>query len=272
MLFDNRSTIPARFEAAIHTVIDRTRAYNKVTLAVIYGQFPWESSAADAADAEVQLALILDDDVTDFVATKLELTKTAYDVFIESGIEIAPFPVPVTHWYLPSKAANPALIEDIRKHGLRINLDRVLHRARPAQAIVRPASEIISLLSDARDGLVRDFAVQSLFFIPQVHPTRSLSPEDCSQDEEREVGPLDILIDFGGRPSTERVLGVQEAIESALEMPVQLLTTSSIRKALLDLLMKKAVEIGAGASSHQATVNSRLQARAGVYADLDDLA
>ncbi|NCV25860.1 MAG: hypothetical protein EBW58_06515, partial [Betaproteobacteria bacterium] len=144
MLFDNRSTIPARFEAAIHTVIDRTRAYNKVTLAVIYGQFPWESSAADAADAEVQLALILDDDVTDFVATKLELTKTAYDVFIESGIEIAPFPVPVTHWYLPSKAANPALIEDIRKHGLRINLDRVLHRARPAQAIVRPASEIIS--------------------------------------------------------------------------------------------------------------------------------
>jgi hypothetical protein len=37
------------------------------------------------------------------------------------------------------------------------------------------------------------------------------------------------------------VLGVQQTIESTLQMPIQLLTTSSIRKALLDLLLTKAL-------------------------------
>jgi len=145
LLLDQRSTIPSRFEEAIHAVIERTRELNKITLAVIYGQFPWET---DSDDAEVQLALILDDDVTDFVATKLELTKTAYDVLVETGIEVAPFPVPVTHWYLPSKAANPSLIEDIRKHGLRINLDRIIARPPPPQVKARPIADIVRILQD----------------------------------------------------------------------------------------------------------------------------
>jgi hypothetical protein len=138
LLLDQRSQIPVRFEQAIHAVIERTRELNKITLAVIYGQLPWDGDAVENEDAEVQLALILDDDVTDFVATKLELTKTAYDVLIETGIEVAPFPVPVTHWYLPSKAANPSLIEEIRKHGLRINLDRIVPRAVRPQVEARP--------------------------------------------------------------------------------------------------------------------------------------
>lgn len=240
LLLDQRSTIPSRFEEAIHAVIERTRELNKITLAVIYGQFPWET---DSDDAEVQLALILDDDVTDFVATKLELTKTAYDVLVETGIEVAPFPVPVTHWYLPSKAANPSLIEDIRKHGLRINLDRIIARPPPPQVKARPIADIVRILQDVCEDLQRSFDVQGLYFVPQNIPNNPDDKKAQQAHTDSEQGPVDILVDFGGRPSTERVLGVQQSLESALQMPVQLLTTSSIRKSLLDLLLEKAINI-----------------------------
>jgi hypothetical protein len=241
LLLDQRSQIPVRFEQAIHAVIERTRELNKITLAVIYGQLPWDGDAVENEDAEVQLALILDDDVTDFVATKLELTKTAYDVLIETGIEVAPFPVPVTHWYLPSKAANPSLIEEIRKHGLRINLDRIVPRAVRPQVEARPVGEILSLLQGIHNDLAREWDLQAMYFVPQLGSTRIEQPQLECQEDELETGPIDVLVDFGGRPSTERVLGVQQTIESTLQMPIQLLTTSSIRKALLDLLLTKAL-------------------------------
>ena len=243
MLLDQRTTIPSRFERAIHAVIDRTREFNKITLAVIYGQLPWASDLEVPEDAEVQLALILDDDVTDFVATKLELTKTAYDVLVETGIEVAPFPVPVTHWYLPSKAANPALIEEIRKHGLRINLDRIIRRAALPNTEIRPINEITSVLASVHERLIKDYEVLAIYLVPHnagLHDDRVSEPIDT-------IGlvkaPVDILVDFGGRPSTERVLGVQEVIEVALEMPIQLLTISSIRESLLDQLLNKAILI-----------------------------
>jgi hypothetical protein len=243
LLLDQRSQIPARFEQAIHAVIERTRELNKITLAVIYGQLPWQGEALDSEDAEVQLALILDDDVTDFVATKLELTKTAYDVLIETGIEVAPFPVPVTHWYLPSKAANPSLIEEIRKHGLRINLDRINSRLPRPQVEARPVGDILSLLQGVQDELVRAFDVRALYLVPQLDGHRLERHQRNRLHDEMETGPVDVLVDFGGRPSTERVLGVQHHIESTLQMPIQLLTTSSIRQSLLDVLLNKALDV-----------------------------
>ena len=243
LLLDRRSAIPVRFEEAIHAVIDRTREFNKITLAVIYGLLPWENDSDSLEDAEVQLALILDDDVTDFVATKLELTKTAYDVLIETGVEVAPFPVPVTHWYLPSKAANPALIEEIRKHGLRINLDRIIRRPQKAQIEARPVDEIARMLASVREELVTHYDVQAVYFIPQ-HELNQVGQQGGATGEAfLERPPIDLLVDFGGRPSTDRVIGVQQAVETALQMPIQLMTTSSIRKTLLDLLLQKAILI-----------------------------
>jgi len=246
-VFDQSSAIPVRFEKAIHAVIDRTRELNKITLAVIYGQLPWASGSDLPNDAEVQLALILDDDVTDFVATKLELTKTAYDVLVETGVEVAPFPVPVTHWYLPSKAANPRLIEDIRKHGLRVNMDSITTRRAIPQIEARSIAEITRILADVHKDLTTRYEIQGLYFVPQHEGLRAdlegYGAVDDAVDNVLEKGPIDVLIDFGGRPSSERILGVQHAVETALQMQIQLLTTSSIRKSLLDQLLKKAMNI-----------------------------
>lgn len=260
LLLDQRSQIPVRFEQAIHAVIERTRELNKITLAVIYGQLPWQSEALSNEDAEVQLALILDDDVTDFVATKLELTKTAYDVFVETGIEVAPFPVPVTHWYLPSKAANPSLIEEIRKHGLRINLDRIISRLPRPQVEARPVGDILNLLQGVQAELAREFGVRALYLVPQLEYHRLEKHRGDSLDDEIETGPVDVLVDFGGRPSTERVLGVQHEIESALQMSIQLLTTSSIRQSLLDVLLTKALDVRAQHDHERSSPSGKVKA------------
>jgi hypothetical protein len=89
--------------------------------------------------------------------------------------------------------------------------------------------------------LAREWDLQAMYFVPQLGGTRIEQPQLECQEDELETGPIDVLVDFGGRPSTERVLGVQQTIESTLQMPIQLLTTSSIRKALLDLLLTKAL-------------------------------
>jgi len=253
--------IPPDFEHAAHVLIQRALEHYTIPLAIVYGQLPWEDELADppvehssgAETLELQLALILDDDVGDFVATKLHLTRLAYDTFVETGFEIAPFPIPITHWYLPAKAPNPALIEEIRSSRLRLDIDRA--RATPVRRAVqrkpKSASAVVAALHVVATSLLEGFTLRALYYLPQcAAKDQPNNPVGTGLGERNtsniEAGPVDILIDFGGRPDSERLLGVQEMLEHALELPVQLLTTSSVRREVLDALLRVAVRIEAG--------------------------
>jgi len=296
--------IPPRFEYAAHALIQRALEHHNIALAIAYGQLPWESeslhgakdsqpgpNAAQAASMpetlELQLALILDDDVRDFVAAKLQLTRIAYDTFLETGVEIAPFPIAITHWYLPAKAPNPGLIDDLRRNGLRLDIDRA--RATPVRKVLRrepkASSQIMAALTTIAEDIFQRYALVALHYIPRQHPLSrsgdhalsaaqngssalpgnvingsdgSASPRD--RPEPREQGPVDVLVDFGGRPSAERLLGVQDAMESALGLPVQLLTASSMRRELRDALLLQALEVGAAPADPLTSATPRSEA------------
>jgi predicted nucleotidyltransferase len=296
--------IPPHFEYAAHALIQRALEHHDIALAIAYGQFPWESESMDggnhplpgpnAAQAvpmpetlELQLALILDDDVRDFVAAKLQLTRIAYDTFLETGVEIAPYPIAITHWYQPAKAPNPGLIDDLRRNGLRLDIDRA--RAMPLRRALRrepkASSEIMAALTVIAEGLFQRYALVALHYIPRRHhlsrgddPAPSgaqhgsgallgnaVNGSDGSaspryRPEPREQGPVDVLVDFGGRPSIERLLGVQDELESALGLPVQLLTESSMRRELRAALLLQALEVGGAPGDPVAGATPRSEA------------
>jgi antitoxin ChpS len=83
--------------------------------AVLFGSQA-RGNAQEGSDTDV--AVLLNGEPGDFVATKLALDDVAYDVLLESGIRIQPFPIWEPEWTSPERYSNPRLLENIAREGL----------------------------------------------------------------------------------------------------------------------------------------------------------
>ena len=70
----------------------------------------------DESDADI--ALLISDEVGQFVDTKLQLDDYAYEVLLDTGIRIQPIPIWQDEWVHPEHYPNPALIFNIQKEGI----------------------------------------------------------------------------------------------------------------------------------------------------------
>jgi predicted nucleotidyltransferase len=77
------------------------------------------SQARGNADAgsDTDVAVLLQGQSGDFVATKLALDDVAYDVLLDSGIRIQPLPIWEGAWAHPQHYSNPRLLENIAREG-----------------------------------------------------------------------------------------------------------------------------------------------------------
>ena len=77
------------------------------------------SQARGNADAgsDTDVAVLLQGQPGDFVATKLALDDVAYDVLLDSGIRIQPLPIWESEWAQPARYSNPRLLENIAREG-----------------------------------------------------------------------------------------------------------------------------------------------------------
>ena len=71
-------------------------------------------------DSDVDVALLLRNVAQDFVGTKLEMADLAFDVLLETGVLISPFPVALEDWNHPERHANPLLLRNIDREGVRL--------------------------------------------------------------------------------------------------------------------------------------------------------
>lgn len=55
-----------------------------------------------------------------FLDTKLALADIAYDVLLETGVLIQPFPIWQDEWEHPENYSNPALLRSINREGVRL--------------------------------------------------------------------------------------------------------------------------------------------------------
>lgn len=71
-------------------------------------------------DSDADVAVLLDGKRLPFVETKLKMSDAAYDVLLDTGINVSPLPVWMDEWENPEAYVNPALLANIAREGVRV--------------------------------------------------------------------------------------------------------------------------------------------------------
>ena len=73
-----------------------------------------------APDSDADVAVLLEGKAGSLLATKLAMPDIAYDVLLETGINISPLPVWMDEWEHPELFSNPALLRNIAAEGVAV--------------------------------------------------------------------------------------------------------------------------------------------------------
>lgn len=102
---------------AVRRFLSRIPEHYDVEGAILYGS---RARGTHRPDSDADVALLLRGAHRAMLATTLELSDLAYDVLLETGINITPLPVWLDEWKQPEKHANPALLKNIATEGIRL--------------------------------------------------------------------------------------------------------------------------------------------------------
>ncbi len=71
-------------------------------------------------DSDADVAVLLRGEHQRFLPTKLAMADVAFDVLLETGINISPLPVWLDEWEHPETYSNPRLLKNIANEGIRL--------------------------------------------------------------------------------------------------------------------------------------------------------
>lgn len=109
--------IDPQTEAAAQRFLSLINDHYDLAGAIIYGS---RARGTHHADSDADLAVLLRGKQQRFLPTLLAMSDTAFDVLLETGINISPLPVWVDEWEHPESYSNPALLHRIAKEGIRL--------------------------------------------------------------------------------------------------------------------------------------------------------
>lgn len=69
-------------------------------------------------DSDADVAVLMDGAHKPFLDTKLKMSDAAYDVLLDTGINISPLPIWLDEWAHPETHVNPALLANIAREGV----------------------------------------------------------------------------------------------------------------------------------------------------------
>ncbi|MHB8982203.1 nucleotidyltransferase domain-containing protein [Thiobacillus sp.] len=75
-------------------------------------------------DSDADVAVLLRGERQRLLPTKLAMADVAYDVLLETGINISPLPIWLDEWEHPENYSNPALLRNIDREGIRLLLSQ----------------------------------------------------------------------------------------------------------------------------------------------------
>ncbi len=83
--------------------------------AIVFGS---RARGTHRPDSDADVAVLLRGEHQRFLSTKLGMSDLAYDVLLETGINISPLPIWLDEWEHPENYSNPELLANIAREGI----------------------------------------------------------------------------------------------------------------------------------------------------------
>lgn len=106
---DNTALAARRFLSLISDRYDTVGA-------IVYGS---RARGTHRPDSDADIAILLRGEHQRVLATTLAMADVAYDVMLETDINVTPLPVWLDEWEHPETYSNPALLRNIAREGVR---------------------------------------------------------------------------------------------------------------------------------------------------------
>lgn len=84
--------------------------------AIVYGS---RARGTHRPDSDADVAVLLKGEHQKVLTTTLAMADVAFDVLLETGINITPLPIWVNDWEHPENHSNPVLLQNIAREGVR---------------------------------------------------------------------------------------------------------------------------------------------------------
>ncbi len=85
--------------------------------AMLYGS---RARGTHRPDSDADVAVLLRGEPQRLLPTTLAMADVAYDVLLETGVNITPLPIWLDEWEHPETYSNPALLRNIAREGVRL--------------------------------------------------------------------------------------------------------------------------------------------------------
>lgn len=118
-MFEDMNTHPLdpATDFATHAFLERVRARFDVAEAFLFGS---RARGDFLPDSDADVVVLLRGKPGKLLPTKLEMSDIAYDVLLDTGINVSPLPVWLDEWAHPEVYSNPSLLENIAREGVRL--------------------------------------------------------------------------------------------------------------------------------------------------------
>ncbi len=104
-------------ELAARAFIAKVAVQYNYAGAILFGS---RARNTNRPDSDADVAVLLHGEHVKFVDVKLDMADIAYDVLLETGIRIQPFPIWEDEWDHPEAYSNPRLLHNIEREGIRL--------------------------------------------------------------------------------------------------------------------------------------------------------
>lgn len=104
-------------EEAVKRFLSLIASRYDIAGAIVYGS---RARGTHRPDSDVDVAVLLKGEHQRVLTTTLAMADAAFDVLLETGINISPLPVWLDEWEHPENYSNPTLLQNIAREGVRL--------------------------------------------------------------------------------------------------------------------------------------------------------